>query len=54
MPDCATRSPSPSHSSPQWVPWTKLIRAQNGTLSIQGPMGNLLDVFSTSLRFESV
>ncbi|XP_063840050.1 glutamate receptor ionotropic, delta-1-like isoform X1 [Scylla paramamosain] len=36
----------------EWVPWTKLVRAQDGTLSIVGPMGNFLQVLSTVLRFD--
>ncbi|XP_063840046.1 probable glutamate receptor [Scylla paramamosain] len=35
----------------QWVPWTKVLTDADGTVRIEGPMANLLDILSNVLEF---
>lgn len=37
---------------PQWVPWTIMKEHQDGTITIGGPMGKLLEVFTQVMEFE--
>ncbi|XP_050693218.1 probable glutamate receptor isoform X2 [Eriocheir sinensis] len=35
----------------EWVPWTKVLTDANGTVRIEGPMAELLQILSTVLNF---
>ncbi|XP_042892245.1 probable glutamate receptor [Penaeus japonicus] len=35
-----------------WVPWTKIVVLDNGTVTIQGPMDNLLRILADKMNFD--
>ncbi|MPC24166.1 Glutamate receptor 2 [Portunus trituberculatus] len=41
-------------SGVQWVPWTRVVPQQDGSVRITGPMGNVLDILSNNMQFEYV
>ncbi|XP_069995904.1 probable glutamate receptor [Penaeus vannamei] len=36
----------------EWVPWTKIVVLDNGTVTIQGPMDNLLRILADKMNFD--
>ncbi|XP_069995853.1 probable glutamate receptor [Penaeus vannamei] len=37
----------------QWVPWTR-VSEENGTVTVSGPMGNVLEIFASMMKFDYV